>query len=160
MERDLKPPRDGEERLGYDPAAQAEAGLHFIGVIRSDWREGTAPKNLRLAREQGGGNARVELKPEFAPALKGLEPGGWIMLLYWTGEARRDLLVQRPRHADGPRGTFALRSPARPNPVALGCVRIEAIEDATVHIDATDAFDGTPVVDIKPWIETVDRPPE
>ncbi|MBY6050064.1 SAM-dependent methyltransferase [Vannielia litorea] len=98
------------------------------------------------------------MKPEFVPALTGLSPGDWIMLLYWTGEARRDLLVQRPRHADGPRGTFALRSPARPNPVALGCVRIEAIEGTTVRIDATDAFDGTPVIDIKPWIETVDSP--
>jgi len=154
----LKPPRPGEERLGYDPADHAEAGLHFIGTIRSDWSEGNAPKNLRLAREQGGGNARIELKPEFAPALTGLAPGDWIMLLYWTGAARRDLIVQAPRHADGPRGTFALRSPARPNPVALGCVRIEAIDGATLHIDATDAFDGTPVVDIKPWTRTVDSP--
>lgn len=154
----MKPPREGEVRLGYDPAAQAEAGLHFIGVIRSDWREGSAPKNLRLAREQGGGTARIELKTAFAPALAGLKPGDWIMLQYWTGEARRDLLVQHPRHAEAPRGTFALRSPARPNPVALGCVRIEAIEGAVLRIDATDAFDGTPVVDIKPWIETVDSP--
>ncbi|QDC08430.1 tRNA (N6-threonylcarbamoyladenosine(37)-N6)-methyltransferase TrmO [Oceanicola sp. D3] len=154
----MKPPREGEVRLEYDPAERVDAGLHFIGVIRSDWREGKAPKNLRLSRAQGGGSARVELHEQFVPALEGLKPGDWVMLLYWTGEARRDLLVQTPRHADGPRGTFSLRSPARPNPVALGCVRIEAIEGRTLHIDATDAFDGTPVVDIKPWIETVDSP--
>ncbi|SIO32742.1 tRNA (N6-threonylcarbamoyladenosine(37)-N6)-methyltransferase TrmO [Vannielia litorea] len=154
----MKPPREGEVRLGYDPALDPQAGLHFVGVIRSDWAEGTAPKNLRLSREQGGGNARIEMKPEFAPALAGLKAGDWVMLLYWTGEARRDLLVQHPRHAEEPRGTFALRSPARPNPVALGCVRIEGIEGTTLRIDATDAFDGTPVVDIKPWIATVDAP--
>lgn len=154
----MKPPREGEQRLGYDPATRPDAALHFIGTIRSDWAEGSAPRNLRLARAQGGGNARIELLPAFLPALAGLSAGDWVMVLYWTGAARRDLLVQHPRHTEQPRGTFALRSPARPNPVALGCVRIDRIDGAVVHIDAIDAFDGTPVVDIKPWIVTVDAP--
>ena len=76
-------------------------------------------------------------------------------------KARRDLIVQAPRHADGLRGTFALRSPVRPNPVSMSAVRITALDmDAGVlGIDATDAFDGTPVVDIKPMLDTVDIPP-
>ncbi|MDF1873511.1 SAM-dependent methyltransferase [Vannielia sp.] len=158
----MKPPREGEERLGFDPASRADASVHFIGHIRSDWREGDVPRNLPRAREEGGGNARIELNEGFAPALLGLQEGQWIMVLTWMAEARRDLTVQRPRHVDGPRGTFSLRSPARPNPVALGCVQITAIDPTTgtLSIDATDCFDGTPVIDLKPYTSRVDSPQE
>jgi tRNA (Thr-GGU) A37 N-methylase len=75
--------------------------------------------------------------------------------------ARRDLIVQSPAHRDGPTGTFALRSPARPNPIALAVTRLLAIQadSGTLTIDAIDAFDGTPVLDIKPWLASVDIPP-
>ena len=82
-----------------------------------------------------------------------------MQLLYWVDRGERDLIVQTPAHADGPRGTFALRSPVRPNPIALATVLITGIDGAVVEIDAIDAFDGTPLLDIKPWIETVDVPP-
>jgi tRNA (Thr-GGU) A37 N-methylase len=74
---------------------------------------------------------------------------------------RRDLIVQSPAHRDGPTGTFALRSPARPNPIALAVTRLLAIQadSGTLAIDAIDAFDGTPVLDIKPWLASVDIPP-
>jgi hypothetical protein len=52
--------------------------------------------------------------------LRGLEVGQAIQVLYWVDRGQRDLIVQAPRHTDGPRGTFALRSPVRPNPIALG----------------------------------------
>jgi tRNA (Thr-GGU) A37 N-methylase len=77
-------------------------------------------------------------------------------------EARRDLVVQQPRHRDEPAGVFSLRSPVRPNPVAMGLVRVTSIdaENGIIGIDATDARDGTPLVDIKPYLPTVDQPPE
>jgi tRNA-Thr(GGU) m(6)t(6)A37 methyltransferase TsaA len=152
--------REGEIALPFDPADRIEAGLSFIGHIRSPWAKGTAPKNLRAARETGQG-ARVELDPAYAPALTGLEVGQAIQLLYWVDRGERDLLVQNPAHGRGHRGTFALRSPVRPNPIALGTVMITALDIAAgiIGIDATDAWDGTPVLDIKPWIDTVDVPP-
>jgi tRNA-Thr(GGU) m(6)t(6)A37 methyltransferase TsaA len=150
--------REGEVALPFDPGTRADASLCFIGHIRSTWSRGDCPKNLRAARETGQ-PARVELDPAYAAALTGLAVGQPIQLLYWGDRGERDLIVQTPAHADGPRGTFALRSPVRPNPVALGTVVITGIEGATLHIDATDAFDGTPVLDIKPWISTVDVPP-
>lgn len=84
-----------------------------------------------------------------------------LMVLYWTGLARRDLILQSPAHRDGPTGVFALRSPARPNPVALGVVRLLALDQAAgmLEFDALDAFDGTPLLDIKPWLPSVDVPP-
>lgn len=135
-----------------------DAGLTFIGHIRSPWSKGHAPKNVRQARETGQG-ARIEFLPDYLPALTGLEVGQAIQLLYWVDRGQRDLLVQSPKHAGGPRGTFALRSPVRPNPIALATVVITSIDGPTIGIDATDAFDGTPVLDIKPWIGTVDVPP-
>ncbi|MET0257741.1 MAG: TrmO family methyltransferase, partial [Methylobacterium sp.] len=75
---------------------------------------------------------------------------------------RRDLALQMPRHAERPTSTFALRSPVRPNPIGLHLVRLLAIEadGAILTIDAIDLLDGTPIVDIKPYFASVDRPPE
>ncbi|WP_102225914.1 SAM-dependent methyltransferase [Acidimangrovimonas sediminis] len=152
--------RAGEVELDFDPGAEADAGIAFIGRLRTPWSRGDCPKNLRQARERGG-DFRVEVDPPYRPGLKGIEPGARVMLLYWMDAARRDLIVQAPAHADGPRGTFALRSPVRPNPVSLGAVTVLSIDVAAgvLRVDALDCFDGTPLVDIKPWIETVDVPP-
>lgn len=152
--------RDGEITLGFDPADRIEAGLSFIGHIRSPWGPGTAPRNLRAAR-QTGQQAQIVLRPGYAAGLLGLAVGQAIQVLYWVDRGQRDLIVQTPGHADGPRGTFALRSPVRPNPIALGTTLITALdlETGVIGIDATDAWDGTPVLDIKPWIGTVDVPP-
>jgi tRNA-Thr(GGU) m(6)t(6)A37 methyltransferase TsaA len=153
--------RDGEVRLDFDPAKRAQDGVAFIGRIRSDWEKGTAPRNLTRARELGGGNARIELDAAYVPGLQGLEPGRAVWVLYWMDRGRRDLILQAPRHSGQPRGVFTLRSPVRPNPVAMAAVRITSLDPVTgvIGIDAIDAFDGTPVIDIKPWMESIDIPP-
>lgn len=153
--------REGEIRLDFDPTERTEAGVAFIGHIRSNWSRGNSPRNITQAREAGGGNARIELKPGYAEGLLGLEIGRPIWVLYWMDKGRRDLIIQAPRHASETRGVFALRSPARPNPVAMAAVIITSIDHASgvIGIDATDAFDRTPVVDIKPWMAGIDVPP-
>ena len=153
--------REGEERLPFDPAASDGPRVAFIGRIRSPWEKGTAPRNIGRARETGQG-ARIELEPGYARGLTGLKTGQPIIVMYWMDRGRRDLILQNPRHTDGPRGTFALRSPARPNPIAMSTVRITSLDldKGVIGIDAIDCYDGTPVVDIKPWLETVDVPPQ
>ena len=153
--------RPGEVELGFDPADRQDATVRFIGKLRTPWSTGNCPKNVRAARETGQ-PARIELDPAFAPGLEGLEVGQGVILIYWMGQARRDLIRQAPRHVDGTRGTFALRSPVRPNPLAMSAVRITAIDTdkGLTEIDAIDCFDGTPLVDIKPWVSSVDMPPE
>ena len=153
--------RDGEQILPFNPAERAEAGVTFIGRIETPWRKGTAPRNLIRARESGEG-ATIRLDPGYIPALEGLEPGQPIILLYWMDQAPRNIAVQNPRHVEGTRGTFALRSPARPNPIALSVVTLQAIdrEAGVLRIDAIDCYDGTPLLDIKPWKETIDMPPD
>ena len=153
--------RPGEVALSFDPARiAADAQMRFIGRLRSPWSQGNCPKNLREAREAGG-TFRAELDLPFRPGLLGLEPGQPVILLYWTGRARRDMIVLNPAHRDGPTGVFALRAPARPNPVAVGVVRLLEIDRAAglLALDALDAFDGTPLLDIKPWLPSVDVPP-
>lgn len=151
--------RQGEIALGIDPGNQGDASLRFIGRLQTPWRKGNCPHNLREARERGGKFLAV-LDPEYRAGLAGLAPGQAVILLYWMDAARRDLIVQAPSHRPQPAGTFALRSPARPNPISLAVTRLVSIDAASgvLEVDALDAFDGTPLLDIKPWIEAVDTP--
>ncbi|MEP2531248.1 TrmO family methyltransferase [Shimia sp.] len=155
--------RPGETTLGFDPGAHTDATLRFIGRIHTPWQRGDCPKNVTSARERAaaeGGQFTVKLDEGFAPGLIGLEPGRGIFLIYWMHRARRDLITQAPRHAQYARGTFSLRSPNRPNPLAMSAVTITSLDPETgeIGIDAIDCFDGTPLVDIKPWTAGVDTP--
>lgn len=134
----------------------------FVGRIRSPWPDrDSAPRNLRQARERGQ-PGRVEVDPPFRPGLTGIDRYSHLVLLYWLDRSRRDLVIQKPRHADAPRGVFALRSPVRPNPIGLAVVRLLSVEvDAgMLEIDAIDCIDGTPVVDIKPYLPSTDAFPD
>ena len=72
-------------------------------------------------------------------------------------EARRDLIRQAPAHLEGrSRGTFALRSPVRPNPIALAAVEILGVEPGAVIVRNVDCLDGTPLIDIKPYFASND----
>ncbi len=151
--------RDGERTLADDPAAMAADGsIVFIGRIHSPWssRE-TCPKNMRAARETGEG-ATVEIDEPYRPGLEGLANASHVIVLTWLHHSPRNLIVQKPRHATDAKGVFALRSPARPNPVGLHVARLLSldIETGTLKLDAIDALDGTPVIDLKPYIPTVD----
>lgn len=151
--------RDGEIELPFDPATTADdARLIFVGHIASPWRtRSECPRNLRIARERGA-PARIVVDEPFWPCLEGLEDYSHIVVLYWMHEARRDLIAQAPRHSLEPAGTFALRSPVRPNPIALATVRVLKLEPQAgiIEIDAIDCLDGTPLLDIKPFIESID----
>src|SRR5579883_3201475 len=113
------------------------------------------------------GNAResdvvctVELDPRWAPGLQGLETVSHVVLLYWMDKARRDLVVQCPRHYDEPRGTFALRSPARPNPVALSVAKLLRVDGNKLSVVGVDCLDDTPLLDIKPYFASTDSVPD
>jgi len=160
-DRDATVMRPGERRFDGPPPAHDDAGLVFIGHIRSAWTERSqCPKNVGRARETGE-PAEIRVDPRWREGLTGLEAGQWVFLLTWLDRSDRDLALQMPHHAEAPRGTFSLRSPVRPNPIGLHLVRIVAIDRITgiIGIDAIDVLDGTPLLDIKPYLASVDAPP-
>lgn len=153
--------RPGEVRLAADPAAQVDATLVFVGTARTGWGEGRCPKNLRQARAEGQG-AEIAIAEPYRPGLEGIAAGDVLVVLYWMDRAPRDLIRQVPRHLPGGAGVFALRSPLRPNPVAMAVVRCTGIDAdrGIVSLDALDCYDGTPILDVKPWKPGVDIPPD
>ena len=154
--------RPGEVALAFDPAeTAADARLVFIGRAETPWPDrDSCPKNIRQAREAGK-PATLLIDAPWRPGLEGLAPGQTIVVLLWMHQARRDLILQAPRHREAPAGVFALRSPVRPNPIGLAMVTILEMdrEAGRVVVDALDCADGTPILDIKPWIASVDLPP-
>ena len=138
------------------PAA-FDACVHFIGRIRTPFKtRGDCPKNTSQSNAVG----RVELDARYAAGLKDLQLYSHAILLYWMDQARRDLIEQVPAHLGRARGTFALRSPVRPNPIGLGVVEIVGIEGGTLTVRNVDCIDGTPLVDIKPYFASTDSFPD
>ena len=137
--------RAGEVRVDLPPAA--DAALRFIGVIHTPWRD---RKDCPRQGKVDGPECRVEVFEPWGPALMGLEGFETVELLYWLHQSRRDLVVQNPGHTKDTRGTFALRSPVRPNPIGTALVRLERIEGTVLVVRGLDCLDGTPLVDIKP----------
>jgi tRNA-Thr(GGU) m(6)t(6)A37 methyltransferase TsaA len=147
--------RDGE--ITVDLPEQSDAGVYFIGRIRTPWTErAQCPKNAR------GSDAvcTIELDPRWREGLRGLETCSHVIVLYWMDKAPRNLAAQLPRHYNEPRGTFSLRSPARPNPVALSVVRLTGIEGTKLSVVGLDCLDGTPLIDLKPYFASTDSVPD
>ncbi len=128
--------------------------FHPIGVIHSPFKEpqGT-PIQPGAARDVAG---TVEILPELAPGLKDLEGFSRIILLYYFHLAQTFSLRVRPFLDEEERGVFATRAPARPNPIGLSVVRLEKVEGPTLHIRDVDILDGTPLLDIKPFVPAFD----
>ena len=124
-----------------------DAGVYFIGRIRTPWK--TRSECPRRG-DRDGPECRIEIDPRWRDALTGLEQHARLQVLYWMHEARRDLVLQVPRRLTAPIGTFALRSPVRPNPIASSVVDVVAIEGTTIRVRGLDCLDGTPIVDLKP----------
>lgn len=142
--------REGEIRRGEVAVEWPEAmdaGLVFIGRIHTPWTSRLqTPRQGRL----DGPVCRIELFAPWIPALAGLERYDSVEVLYWLHLSRRDLVLQSPASDGTTRGTFALRSPVRPNPIGTSLVRLVGIEGATVLVQGLDCLDGTPLLDLKP----------
>jgi tRNA-Thr(GGU) m(6)t(6)A37 methyltransferase TsaA len=147
--------REGEVTVGLPTAF--DASLYYIGRIRTPWtRREDCPRNAREAEAV----CTVELDPRWEPGLKGLENCTHVVVLYWMDKSRRDLTLQAPRHYGEQRGTFALRSPARPNPIAMSVARLIRIDGAKLSVVGVDCLDNTPLLDIKPYFASTDSVPD
>lgn len=124
-----------------------DAAIYFIGVIHTPWKtRGECPRR----GSADGPVCTIEIDAKWREALTGLDAHPRLQVLYWMHQARRDLVLQMPRNTQTPIGTFALRSPVRPNPIASSVVVLEGIEGTTLRVRGLDCLDGTPLVDVKP----------
>jgi tRNA-Thr(GGU) m(6)t(6)A37 methyltransferase TsaA len=120
-----------------------------IGLVRSPLRDlHDAPRQAF----EGAPPATLEIKTEFTPALHRVTAGTELIVVTWLHQADRGVLQTHPR--DDKRipltGVFATRSPDRPNPIGLHRVTVIDVDPATtVHVDALEAIDGTPILDLK-----------
>jgi len=147
--------REGE--VTTDLPAQFDAGLYFIGRIRTPWKERKdCPKNAR----ESDAVCTVELDERWAAGLKDLASCSHIVVLYWMDKSPRNLVLQTPAHYGVQHGTFALRSPARPNPIAMSVAKLKRIEGMRLYVVGLDCLDGTPLLDLKPYITSTDSVPE
>jgi tRNA-Thr(GGU) m(6)t(6)A37 methyltransferase TsaA len=147
--------RDGEEAV--ELPAQFDAGLYYVGRIRTPWTQRKdCPKNAR----ESDAVCTVELDEKWAAGLKDVASCSHLVLLYWMDRAPRNLVRQVPAHYGVQRGTFALRSPARPNPIAMSVVKLLKIEGRTLSVIGLDCLDGTPLLDIKPYFASTDSMPD
>jgi len=123
--------------------------LHFIGVVEK-------------AGEQ---EAKVRIFPKFCAGLKGVEDFSHLIILYWihlhdNEEERQTLLVFPRRHAvNVETGVFACRSPSRPNPIGLCVVKLLKTEECLLTVKGLDGLEGSPIIDIKPYIPRADSIP-
>ena len=128
-----------------------------IGVIRSPYREPAGTPIQPVFAETV--ECTAELLPAYAAGLQDVAKFDRIWLIYWLDRAPPARLRVVPFRDTTERGVFATRAPSRPNPIGLSCVRLLAVRDNLVTFRGADILDGTPLLDIKPYVPQFDAFP-
>jgi len=125
-----------------------------IGIIHSPFKE---PKGTPIQPEAARGvHGRVEVFSEYVEGLKDLEGFSHIILIYHFHLSKGAALKVKPFMDSEVRGIFATRAPSRPNPIGISVVRLIEIKGNVLHIKDVDIVDGTPLLDIKPYVPEFD----
>jgi tRNA-Thr(GGU) m(6)t(6)A37 methyltransferase TsaA len=136
-----------EKEVAVAPPQATDAGLVFIGTIRTPWTSRlTCPRQGRA----DGPICRIEVFAPWDEALEGIERFERLEVLYWLHQSRRDLVRQSPANNGETHGTFALRTPVRPNPIGTSIAALVAREGRVLLVRGLDCLDETPLLDIKP----------
>jgi tRNA-Thr(GGU) m(6)t(6)A37 methyltransferase TsaA len=126
-----------------------------IGVIHSPFKE---IKGMPIQPSSARGiDGWIEIFPPYLAGLEGLDGFSHVILLYHFHEVREMKLVVTPFLDHAPHGVFATRAPTRPNPIGLSVVELMSIENEVLFISNVDILDGTPLLDIKPFIPAFDH---
>jgi tRNA (adenine37-N6)-methyltransferase len=126
-----------------------------IGVIHSPWQE---VEGMPIQPTGAAGvTGRVEVNADFAEGLKDLDGFSHIILLYHFHRVKSPQLTVIPFMDKVPRGVFSTRAPKRPNPIGLSIVRLVRVEGNVLHVEGIDVLDGTPLLDVKPYVPDFDQ---
>jgi tRNA (adenine37-N6)-methyltransferase len=124
-----------------------------IGYVRSPYKKSDqVPKGLGATHEAEG---VLEIRAEFEPGLKDIEGFSHLYVIWVFDRSEGHSLVGAPPSDNRPHGVFATRSPRRPNPIALSVVELLTREGTSLRVRGIDMLDGTPILDIKPYLSNV-----
>jgi len=126
-----------------------------IGIIHSPFTE-LKGMPIQPAGEKSAPGT-VEIYSEYAPGLKDLDGFSHIYLIFYLHQSRFSSLTVAPFLDDHPHGVFATRAPNRPNAIGLSLVRLNRVEDNILHIENLDILDGSPLLDIKPYVASFEE---
>ncbi|NYB75025.1 tRNA (N6-threonylcarbamoyladenosine(37)-N6)-methyltransferase TrmO [Sedimentibacter hydroxybenzoicus DSM 7310] len=127
--------------------------LKRIGIVHSIYKEkGDAPRQGKLSNQE----STIEIFPEYIDGLDGIEELSHIVVLYWGDRANRETLKSTPPGSKTEKGVFTIRSPHRPNPIALCVCKIISVKENIITVTGLDAFDNSPVLDIKVFVPKID----
>jgi tRNA (adenine37-N6)-methyltransferase len=136
--------RPGEVAVELPP--DTDAAVFYVGVIRTPW---ATRRDCPKRGSPDGPLCRIVVDERWRKALTGIDRYRRLQVLYWMDRARRDLVLQTPSGGETT-GTFALRSPVRPNPIASSVVELVALDGCTLQVRGLDCVDGTALIDLKP----------
>jgi tRNA-Thr(GGU) m(6)t(6)A37 methyltransferase TsaA len=131
---------------------------HPIGIIHSPFKDLEGMPIQPTGETSAPGT--IEIYPEYAQGLKDLEGFSFIILLYHLHRVSRSSLVVTPFLDSDPRGIFATRAPGRPNPIGLSIIKLVKIEGGMLYVENLDILDGTPLLDLKPYVPDFDWRPD
>lgn len=131
-----------------------EITYHPIGVVRSPFteRQGMPLQSVAAADVHG----QIQLQPAYVPGLRDLDGFSHVYVIAHLHRSVPGKLEVVPYLDDTPRGVFATRSPRHPNPIGISVMRLASITGATLEVTGVDLLDGTPVLDIKPYVPAFD----
>lgn len=141
--------------MATDPAPLQLLPIGFVRCEQLVHHE--APRQSGLGR---GSPGRIEIRQGLQNGLADLDGFSHLWVLFWCHHARGRPLQVKPPRDQKKRGVFATRSPQRPNPLGLSCVRLLRREKRVLHIADHDLLDGTPVLDLKPYLPAYDSVPD
>lgn len=128
--------------------------LKPIGVINTPYKE---PKGIPIqGKFKKGVTGTVRIFPEYKAGLKNIEGFSHVILIYYFDRSKKEELVGKPYLEDELHGIFAIRSPHRPNHIGLSIVKLEKVNGNIVTFSEVDILDGTPLLDIKPYVSHFD----
>jgi tRNA-Thr(GGU) m(6)t(6)A37 methyltransferase TsaA len=135
---------------------QPEFVMRAIGFVRSQFKEAKdVPQGLGAEHPEEG---EIVVLPEYAAGLEDIEGMSHLYVLWVFDRVAESRLVVQPPCGDRQHGVFATRSPRRPNPIGLTVVELLERRGNALHVRGIDMLDGTPVLDIKPYLSSI--PPE
>jgi tRNA-Thr(GGU) m(6)t(6)A37 methyltransferase TsaA len=149
---------DTFDKCKYHSRLQKMIELNPIGIIRTPFDK---PEGMPIQPAGGVGICgTIEVFEEFEGGLRDLDGFSHIILLYHFHQSHGFKLHVVPFMDSEPRGVFATRAPKRPNPIGISVVQLDKIESGVLYVQNVDILDGTPLIDIKPYVPEFDRPLE